>query len=171
MLAHRPGRAAVGQGSLEREVEPVVATLELRAVHLLQWHAIQWARERGVRTWDLGGISDARGKYELAARSGNLEAVNALLDRLQQDREIRTAQTRKHYERAVKSFGRWLAATGRLDRDPLDRLEVTDNTVRRGSQVFYFAGTYTPSDPTGQKRVRNAVASAILDPARFAANP
>jgi serine/alanine adding enzyme len=56
------------------------AALEQRAVHLLQWHAIQWARERGVRTWDLGGISDARGRYELAARSGT--SSNAELDRL-----------------------------------------------------------------------------------------
>src|SRR5207244_13623338 len=32
VLAHRPSGAAVGQGPLEREVEPVVATLEPRAV-------------------------------------------------------------------------------------------------------------------------------------------
>ena len=44
--------------------------LELRAIHVLQWHAIGWARERGVRTWDLGGMADARGAYELAVAAG-----------------------------------------------------------------------------------------------------
>jgi serine/alanine adding enzyme len=44
--------------------------LDLRAVHVLQWHAICWARERGVKTWDLGGMADARGAYELAATEG-----------------------------------------------------------------------------------------------------
>lgn len=53
------------------------------------------------------------------------DAVNGLLDRLHASGEVRTAQTRKHYERAIKSFGRWLVATGRLERDPLGRLEVT----------------------------------------------
>lgn len=43
--------------------------------------------------------------------------------------------------------------------------------VRRGPHVFYFAGTFTPTDPTGRKRVRNAVASAILEPERFAPGP
>ena len=43
------------------------AGLEHRAAHLLQWHAIRWARERGALTWDLWGIADARGRYELAA--------------------------------------------------------------------------------------------------------
>ena len=42
------------------------AGLEHRAAHLLQWHAIRWARERGALTWDLWGIADARGRYELA---------------------------------------------------------------------------------------------------------
>jgi lipid II:glycine glycyltransferase (peptidoglycan interpeptide bridge formation enzyme) len=60
--------------------------LEQRAVHLLQWHAIRWARERGVRTWDLGGMSDARGQYEMAARSGTrttgeLERLRATAER------------------------------------------------------------------------------------------
>jgi lipid II:glycine glycyltransferase (peptidoglycan interpeptide bridge formation enzyme) len=30
--------------------------------HLLQWHAIQWARERGCQLYDLWGIPDAFGK-------------------------------------------------------------------------------------------------------------
>ncbi|HJP89815.1 MAG TPA: peptidoglycan bridge formation glycyltransferase FemA/FemB family protein [Candidatus Limnocylindrales bacterium] len=43
------------------------AGLRHRAAHLLQWHAIRWARQRGARTWDLWGIADARGRHELAA--------------------------------------------------------------------------------------------------------
>jgi lipid II:glycine glycyltransferase (peptidoglycan interpeptide bridge formation enzyme) len=46
------------------------AGLEHRAAHLLQWHAIRWARERGAATWDLWGIADARGRHELAASRG-----------------------------------------------------------------------------------------------------
>ena len=45
--------------------------LEHRAAHLLQWHAIRWARERGALTWDLWGIADARGRRELAAAGGD----------------------------------------------------------------------------------------------------
>ena len=46
------------------------AGLEHRAAHALQWQAISWAKERGVTTWDLFGIADARGRVELAAASG-----------------------------------------------------------------------------------------------------
>lgn len=46
--------------------------LEHRAAHLLQWHAIRWAKERGALTWDLWGIADARGQYELAAAAHSL---------------------------------------------------------------------------------------------------
>jgi len=46
------------------------AGLERRAAHLLQWQAIRWARERGARTWDMWGIADARGRYELALARG-----------------------------------------------------------------------------------------------------
>ncbi|MEA2676689.1 MAG: serine/alanine adding enzyme [Chloroflexota bacterium] len=46
------------------------AGLEYRAAHVLQWHAISWAKERGARTWDHFGIADARGRVELAAQSG-----------------------------------------------------------------------------------------------------
>lgn len=58
------------------------AGLEHRAAHLLQWHAIRWARERGARTWDMWGIADARGRHELAATAGSatqteLEALEA----------------------------------------------------------------------------------------------
>ncbi len=56
------------------------AGLEHRAAHLLQWHAIRWAKERGAATWDLWGIADARGQHELAARSD--KAAPAELDAL-----------------------------------------------------------------------------------------
>jgi lipid II:glycine glycyltransferase (peptidoglycan interpeptide bridge formation enzyme) len=46
------------------------AGLEYRAAHVLHWHAIAWARERGARTWDHFGIADARGRVELAAMAG-----------------------------------------------------------------------------------------------------
>ncbi len=80
-----------------------------------------------------------------ARRAGDLstDAVNRLLDRLQQEQEIRTAQTRKHYERAVKSFSRWLAATGRLDRDLLDRLDVT---YVDASAVVHPRGAFRPEE-------------------------
>jgi lipid II:glycine glycyltransferase (peptidoglycan interpeptide bridge formation enzyme) len=48
------------------------AGLDHRAAHLLQWHAIRWAKRRGVLTWDLWGIADARGRHELAAADGSL---------------------------------------------------------------------------------------------------
>lgn len=44
--------------------------LEHRAAHLLQWHAINWAKERGALTWDMWGIADARGQLEIAAANG-----------------------------------------------------------------------------------------------------
>ncbi|MBX3399283.1 MAG: hypothetical protein KF873_11110 [Gemmataceae bacterium] len=53
------------------------------------------------------------------------ERVNAFLDESVRDGSIRTAQTRKHYERAVKAFSRWCHTTNRLPSDPLDRLQVT----------------------------------------------
>lgn len=46
------------------------AGLDNRAGHLLQWHAIRWAKERGAKTWDLWGIADARGRIEMARRQG-----------------------------------------------------------------------------------------------------
>jgi len=48
--------------------------LEHRAAHLLQWHAIRWAKERGAQTWDLWGIADARGRYEIATADGSMPA-------------------------------------------------------------------------------------------------
>lgn len=54
-----------------------------------------------------------------------VEVVNAFLDRCQADGIIKTNQTRKHHERAIKAFTRWAHATERLDRDILARLDVT----------------------------------------------
>ena len=41
------------------------AGLAHRAGHLVQWHAIRWARERGARRYDLWGIAEARAELEL----------------------------------------------------------------------------------------------------------
>ena len=71
------------------------------------------------------------------------DSVNALLDRLQAAGEVRSAQTRKHYERAVKSFGRWLVATDRLGRDPLGRLEVTHVD---SADVVHDRGAFEPRE-------------------------
>jgi integrase len=54
-----------------------------------------------------------------------VETVNAFLDRCQANGIIKTNQTRKHHERAIKAFTRWGQTTERLDRDPLARLDVT----------------------------------------------
>lgn len=54
-----------------------------------------------------------------------VSGVNAYLDRCREQGVIRTNQTRKHFERAIKSFSRWLATTERLDKDPLAALDVT----------------------------------------------
>jgi hypothetical protein len=40
--------------------------------------------------------------------------------------------------------------------------------VRRGAQAFFFSGTFVTADPKGQKRVRTALDSLVLDPDRFA---
>jgi serine/alanine adding enzyme len=44
--------------------------LKHRSGHLLQWHAIRWARQRGARTYDLWGIPDARARLELGPDNG-----------------------------------------------------------------------------------------------------
>jgi lipid II:glycine glycyltransferase (peptidoglycan interpeptide bridge formation enzyme) len=56
------------------------AGLDHRAAHLLQWHAIRWARERGASTWDLWGIADARGRHEIASAAGSSAGELAALD-------------------------------------------------------------------------------------------
>lgn len=47
--------------------------LKHRAGHLLQWHAIRWARGRGAQTYDLWGIPDARARLELGAGADDTE--------------------------------------------------------------------------------------------------
>jgi integrase len=93
------------------------------------------------------------------ARADELDAdaVNALLDRLQRDGEIRSNQTRKHYERAVKSFSRWLVSTERLDRDPLARVEVTHVAA---TDVVHDRGAFRPEE------VEAVVAAARAAPVR-----
>ncbi len=46
------------------------AGLDSRAGHLLQWHAIRWAKQRGAKTWDFWGIADARGQIEMLRNQG-----------------------------------------------------------------------------------------------------
>jgi serine/alanine adding enzyme len=46
------------------------AGLASRAGHVLQWHAIRWAKERGAKTWDFWGIADARGQIEMLRNQG-----------------------------------------------------------------------------------------------------
>ena len=53
--------------------------LDLRASHLLQWHAIRWARERGAASYDLWGIPDARGRLDLAAGVDGTESARVKL--------------------------------------------------------------------------------------------
>jgi serine/alanine adding enzyme len=45
------------------------AGLKAGANHLLQWHAIRWARERGARIYDLWGVPDAFGRMATAGDS------------------------------------------------------------------------------------------------------
>jgi len=61
---------AWGQTGLYLFAGSTRAGLDSRAGHLLQWHAIRWARERGAKTWDLWGIADARGRIEMARNAG-----------------------------------------------------------------------------------------------------
>lgn len=65
---------AFGRNGIYLAAGSNAAGLEHRAAHVLQWHAIRWAKERGALTWDLWGIADARGRYELSAAQGSLSA-------------------------------------------------------------------------------------------------
>jgi serine/alanine adding enzyme len=58
--------------------------LKHRAGHLLQWHAIRWARERGALTYDLWGIPDARARLELGTGGDDAE-VRQLEEQASQD--------------------------------------------------------------------------------------
>jgi integrase len=68
-------------------------------------------------------VLDACGARHVDALS--TDAVNAALDRLQQEGIIATLQTRRHHESIVRSFGKWLCNTERLDRDPFRLLKLT----------------------------------------------
>jgi lipid II:glycine glycyltransferase (peptidoglycan interpeptide bridge formation enzyme) len=51
--------------------------LQAGANHLLQWHAIQWAHERGCTTYDFWGIPDALGRAATASDSNEHAALEA----------------------------------------------------------------------------------------------
>jgi integrase len=53
------------------------------------------------------------------------DAVNAALDRLQEEGTIASLQTRRHHESVVRTFGKWLVATERQDRDPFRLLKLS----------------------------------------------
>jgi serine/alanine adding enzyme len=72
-LAQREGEViaasltiAVGTQAIYLAAGSTRAGLDARASHLLQWHAMRWARDRGARTYDLWGIPDARGRLATA---------------------------------------------------------------------------------------------------------
>jgi integrase len=53
------------------------------------------------------------------------DAVNRVIDRLQQEGTIPTPQTRRHYESTTRTFGKWLVETERQERDPFRLLKLT----------------------------------------------
>lgn len=53
------------------------AGLKAGANHLLQWHALQWAREAGCHCYDLWGIPDALGQAATAAEEAQHAALTA----------------------------------------------------------------------------------------------
>jgi hypothetical protein len=59
---------------------------------------------------------------------------------------------------------------GPLDPDQQGTKDYTCElvVVRRGSQVIYISGTFATADEKGQKRIRTALDSLVLDPDRFA---
>ena len=81
--------------------------LDSRAGHLLQWHAIRWAKERGASTWDLWGIADARGRIELALAAGAAED-SAEIVRLEQEAR---RDPKDGLERFKKGWGGYVVRT------------------------------------------------------------
>jgi hypothetical protein len=63
-----------------------------------------------------------------------------------------------------------VAFGGPLDPDHQGACDFTNEVVavRRGAQMFYFAGTYVTADSKGQKLIRTAIDSVVLDRERFA---
>lgn len=51
--------------------------LKAGANHLLQWHALRWARSLGCSTYDLWGIPDALGRAAVAAEEAERAALEA----------------------------------------------------------------------------------------------
>lgn len=65
------------------------------------------------------------------------------------------------------TFGGPFDPTGRGKKDFVSEMVA----VRRGAQVFYFAGTFAADDPSGRQQVRAAVESAVFDADRFTSGP
>lgn len=91
-------------------------------------------RKRGRRKPIRGDVADTTMARIRSILSGcevdridqlHVDKVNSFLDKCQVVGKIKTAQTRKHYERAIKSFSKWLETTEQVARDPLARLAVT----------------------------------------------
>jgi len=74
---------AVGRQALYLAAGSTRRGLELRASHLLQWHAMRWAREHGAGSYDLWGIPDARARLELLG-AGDRSGASAQLATLEQ---------------------------------------------------------------------------------------
>lgn len=53
------------------------------------------------------------------------DTVNAVLDGLQREGQVASAQTRRHHESILRTWAKWLVATERLDRDPFRLLQLT----------------------------------------------
>jgi lipid II:glycine glycyltransferase (peptidoglycan interpeptide bridge formation enzyme) len=68
--------------------------LRVGANHLLQWHAIQWARHRGCRGYDLWGIPDALGR---AAATRNEDQREVLLAEAHNDPMIGVYRFKKGF--------------------------------------------------------------------------
>jgi len=87
------------------------------------------------------------------------DAVNAFLDRSHAERTIKTNQTRKHYERAIKALTAWATLNERLDRDPLSRLTITFVDPER--DVIHNRGSFTMDE-------LNRIIAAATEAPKFA---
>ena len=68
----------------------------------------------------------------------NAESVASAVQKLCDEGQIGSDQTRVYYERAVKSFATWLCSSGVLPHDPLARLGVSEVT-----RVVHERGAFT----------------------------
>ncbi len=87
--------------------------LRVGANHLLQWHAIQWARQQGCRRYDLWGIPDALGR---AAATRNEEQREALLAEAHNDPMMGVYRFKKGFGGEIV---RYLSAYDRVFVPPL----------------------------------------------------